>query len=74
MIHLLLLETPELVLNPLEVLLGADRSEGRLRTLALGELDGEEGAGVAAQRPRWRSAAEVEVDPQRMILALALLT
>ena len=50
MIHLLLLETPELVLNPLEVLLGADRSEGRLRTLALGQLDGEEGAGVAAQR------------------------
>ena len=42
-----LLETPELGLDPLEVLLGADRSEGRLRTLALGELDGEEGAGVA---------------------------
>ena len=49
-IHLLLLETPELVLNPLEVLLGADRSEGRRRTLALGELDGEVGASVAAQR------------------------
>jgi hypothetical protein len=39
-----------LCLDPLEVLLGADRSEGRRRTLALGELDGEEGAGVAAQR------------------------
>ena len=50
-IHLTnLLETPELALNPLKVLLGADRSEDRLRTLALGQLDGEEGASVAAQR------------------------